>query len=267
MCLLAISSWRLLSWISRNRRDVLERDRGLVAEGLQQRDFLVGERPHFLPAQQDRAERLSLAIERHRRPRVRWPNCACELVAQRVFGALGQHVAHLDRRPSSSARPEIESRLIGSVSTCGHRIRRGPLRREMAQRCRRRSGTSTRPRRRRGAPRARRSRRAPAAVGRRARDHAQDFADRRLLVERLLGLVEQAHVVDRDRRLARERFHQRDLVGRKLAAPRGATAGSRRRRRRSRISGTARMARNPKRCWIGLGVRDIRVSSRGTMSA
>ena len=55
---------------------VLERDRRLVAEGLQQRDLPLGERPHFLPAQQDRAERLPFAEQRPRRT-VRWPKlCA-----------------------------------------------------------------------------------------------------------------------------------------------------------------------------------------------
>ena len=49
-------------------------------------------------------------------------------------------------------------------------------------------------------------------VGRRARDHAQDLADRRLLLERFLGLVEQAHVFDRDRRLVGEGLQQRDLL-------------------------------------------------------
>ena len=49
-------------------------------------------------------------------------------------------------------------------------------------------------------------------VGRRARDHAQDFRDRRLLLQRFLRLVEQPHVVDRDRGLIGERLHERDLL-------------------------------------------------------
>jgi hypothetical protein len=49
-------------------------------------------------------------------------------------------------------------------------------------------------------------------VGRRSRRDAQDLGDRGLLLERLLGLVEQAHVVDGDRGLAREGLDQRDLV-------------------------------------------------------
>ena len=51
-------------------------------------------------------------------------------------------------------------------------------------------------------------------VSRRSGDDAQYFADRRLLLERFLRLVKQTHVVDRDRRLARERLDQRHLVGR-----------------------------------------------------
>ena len=45
-----------------------------------------------------------------------------------------------------------------------------------------------------------------------AGDHAQDLADRGLLLERLLGLVEKPHVLDRDGRLIGEGLHQRDLL-------------------------------------------------------
>jgi hypothetical protein len=55
-------------------------------------------------------------------------------------------------------------------------------------------------------------------VGRRARDHAQDLAGRRLLLEGLgevgvlgLQLGEQARVLDGDGRLVGEGLHQRDL--------------------------------------------------------
>ena len=43
-----------------------------------------------------------------------------------------------------------------------------------------------------------RSRRTPAAVGRRAGDHLEDFRGGGLPLESFLGLVEQAHVFDRD---------------------------------------------------------------------
>src|SRR4030095_14284199 len=48
-------------------------------------------------------------------------------------------------------------------------------------------------------------------VGRRTRDDAQDCTRCRLMLERFLRLVEQAHILDRDRGLIGEGLHQRDL--------------------------------------------------------
>src|SRR5262249_35745234 len=48
-------------------------------------------------------------------------------------------------------------------------------------------------------------------VGRRPRDDAQDLGGRRLLLERLLDLFEQARVLDRDDRLVGERLQARNL--------------------------------------------------------
>ncbi len=53
-------------------------------------------------------------------------------------------------------------------------------------------------------------------VGRRAANHAQDFADHGLLLQRFLGLVEQTDVLDRNHRLGGEGLHQsRLLVGKR----------------------------------------------------
>ena len=49
-------------------------------------------------------------------------------------------------------------------------------------------------------------------VGRRLADHAQDLGGRRLPLQRLLRLVEQPRVLDRDHRLVRERLRERDLL-------------------------------------------------------
>ena len=71
----------------------------------------------------------------------------------------------------------------------------------------------------------------------------QDLARRRLLLERLLGLVEQAHVLDRDHRLVGEGLEQRDLLVRKWPGSAG-----RRRWRRShvpRARAAPSMLRNP----------------------
>ena len=43
---------------------VLDRDDGLVGEGFEQRDLLLGERPHFGAANQDSADRDSLTKQR-----------------------------------------------------------------------------------------------------------------------------------------------------------------------------------------------------------
>ena len=50
------------------------------------------------------------------------------------------------------------------------------------------------------------------AVGDRAADHAQHLGRRRLLLERLLGLVEEARVLDRDHGLVGEGLEQGDLA-------------------------------------------------------
>ena len=64
-------------------------------------------------------------------------------------------------------------------------------------------------------------------VGRRARNDAQDLADRRLLLERLLRLLEQAHVLDRDDGLVGEGLQQLDLLVRETAARPAAADGDR----------------------------------------
>ena len=74
---------------------VLERDRRLVAESAQECDLPLGERPHFLPAQQDHAERMPLAIERSRDHRA-MTEALCDFVAGRELAAVREHVAHLD---------------------------------------------------------------------------------------------------------------------------------------------------------------------------
>jgi len=49
------------------------------------------------------------------------------------------------------------------------------------------------------------------------RDYAKNVADRGLLLQRLLGLVEQPGVLDSDHRLCREALEQRDLLVRERA--------------------------------------------------
>ena len=65
-------------------------------------------------------------------------------------------------------------------------------------------------------------------VGDRAADHLQHLGGRRLLLQRLLGLVEQAHVLDRDHGLVGEGLHQADLGSAERPHLRCAAARSRR---------------------------------------
>src|SRR6516225_7769596 len=60
LCWLASSSWRLLSWISSNSR-TFSIDRGLIGEGRDQLDLLVGERLYFRARQGEHADRNTLA--------------------------------------------------------------------------------------------------------------------------------------------------------------------------------------------------------------
>ena len=63
-------------------------------------------------------------------------------------------------------------------------------------------------------------------IRRRAGDDAQDFARRRLLLQRFLEFLEQPHVLDGDHRLVGEGFEQLDLR-RGEGAHLGATCGQR----------------------------------------
>jgi hypothetical protein len=57
------------------------------------------------------------------------------------------------------------------------------------------------------------------AVGDRAADHAQHLRRRGLLLERFLGLVEEARVLDRDHGLVGEGLEQGDLARQERRAP------------------------------------------------
>ena len=113
-------------------------------------------------------------------------------------------------------------------------------------------------------------------VGDRAADHLQDLAGRRLLLERLLRLVEQPHVLDRDHRLVGEGLQQLDLLlaerpadsrGRRMIAPIAAPSRSIGTiARRSPLAGSS-PARGAQRSWIGVGrARRVRAASAAPAS-
>ena len=197
---------------------VLDRDRRLVGERLHQRDLLVGERPRLHAPQRDRADRVAFAHQRHRQDRaVPMPRCSSRAIGNSLRGAA----AMSSRWTTARSR----TRATGDRAA-GERHRRSPsssvgvLAESCDASCSASPSTRTDRRLGRVAKLSARSRDGVEHglhVAGRAADHAQDLADRRLLLERLLRLVEQPHVVDRDRRLPCERLDQRDLVGREQA--------------------------------------------------
>src|SRR4029077_9792870 len=78
---------------------------GLIAEGPQQRKLSLAERPYFLPAQQNRAERLLLAEQRHDDNRA-VPGAPRNLQTKWVVGPGCEHVIDLDG-------PAFEERAAG----------------------------------------------------------------------------------------------------------------------------------------------------------
>ncbi len=201
---------------------VFDGDHGLVGEGLDQVDLRRCEWTYLIAKQRDQADRLTVAQHRHREHGAK----AVAFLERADVGILGvderQYVFDMDAPPFQE-RPAADRGLahgqhivvrIGSVG--------GPIARHRAQ-----LRADDEP--------------DPAAfgttqlagafgkgvehrlhVGRRTADDFQDFGSRGLALQRLLRLVEQAHVLDRDHGLVGEGLQQRDLLrreGARLAAP------------------------------------------------
>ena len=133
------------------------------------------------------------------------------------------HRAACRRRAAHRRSARRAARAIARRSRRRSRERRGKVRGDRVARlaavggqlaaCRRRRPAGYRARRRRtGARSCRGSCRTPVRVGHRAADHLQHLGGGGLLLERLLGLVEQARVLDRDHRLVGEGLQQRQLL-------------------------------------------------------
>src|SRR5205823_1735753 len=74
---------------------ILDRDRRLVAEGLQQGDFPLIEGPYLLTAQQDRAKGFAFAKQRHHDDRA-VPGALRNLETERVLSRRSLHIGNLD---------------------------------------------------------------------------------------------------------------------------------------------------------------------------
>ena len=207
---LATSSWRLLSWISWNRRafwiaitawsaKVFSRPISLSVNG-RTSARMTRDRADAAPlaaSARTRAERLP-----DRLAQLRAGRSACRRQSRSVGYVHGAMLAH--RRAAGRC---VQA---GCGNDAGHRLR---ARRRGARR--HGAAPSSPPAR---CPRCADLRTAAGScpdllehrrgVGHRAADHAQHLGRRGLLLERLLGLVEQAHVLDRDHRLVGEGLEQ-----------------------------------------------------------
>ncbi len=204
---------RLLRLVEQPR--VLDRDHRLVGEGAQQRDLVLGERPRRLAHHHDRAD--AAVFPQHRREhareiadRVPWRD-ATSAGSRHRAAASGMWIDAAARaRPG---RCRSRSSGLGRVAVIGlNRPRRAARPRAPA---RRRAPERWRAGRSRTAARssARILSNTGARVGHRTADDLQHLGRGRLLLQRLLRLVEQPHVLDRDHGLVGEGLQQRDLLG------------------------------------------------------
>jgi hypothetical protein len=202
--------------------DVFDSDHCLVGERLEERDLFVGEGPDLRAADPDDTERDPVAQERHGERRLHAvlgrgrlgilrqglrevPVMNCLAVDHRAAHQVSpRQAAHRWHRRHAEGGDEAEHlafhakhlRVVRAAQASG--IRGNGVKHRLD-------------------------------VGRRGRDHTQDFARSRLLLEGFrerpvarFELLEQSHVLDRDDRLGGEGFNERDLLFRKrldLAPP------------------------------------------------
>ena len=200
--------------------NVLDGDDGLVREGLEQLDLCIAERDCLLATDVDGADRRVAAQHRDRKDTVVADRLG-PLRDVRVFGAAlsigDRNHATLENRPRGDAEATGRCGIRGPNSLKA--LQRGTIvagqRDHLAVEPEHETEKAiTQPRRTR-----RDSVEHGLHVGGRARDDAQDFAGRRLLLQRhgevaiaRLELLEEAHVLDGDDGLVGEGLEQLDLA-------------------------------------------------------
>ena len=199
---------RLLGLVEQPR--VLDRDHRLVGEGLQQRDLLVGERLRRLP--QDRRCSRCRGPPTASAQEAESCRCSTHVAHRAVLRHRSQCRGTLITAPVAQAPAPV---TVGSTVSESPRValdRRRRARPPTATVRRRRRGTCPAARSRTGAGNFRGSCRTPAAVSvTEPLMTSQHLGRRRLPLQRLLGLVEQPRVLDRDHRLVGEGLQQRDF--------------------------------------------------------
>ena len=199
---------------------VLDRDRGLVGEGLHQGDLTVREWPNLVSENHDHPQELS-SLE-HGDPK-HGPDGVHMYCPIGVLG-VGQDIMNVDRAPleggarragmasGSNGIPLDECSEFGGGVVRGHGSQKLTVEAEDE-----RAFGRAQPDRVLGQRLEDR-----LEIERGAADHLEQLAGRRLPLERLLGLVEQAHVLDRDHRLVGEGLEQLDVpVGERSGLVRG----------------------------------------------
>jgi hypothetical protein len=191
---------------------VFHRDHCLVGKGLQQRDFFLGERSLGLSRYGKRPDALTFPYQRNLQTGADAVGLGDEpfelddVVGFPVRDVHDLSIEHHLRREVLSTVERCRAHLGGQDVQAGHRVG-GQVKvgftpqKEYCRFCRHEALRALHDRLE-----------DRLRVGRRPGDDAQDLARRGLPLERLLGLIEQAHVLDRDNRLARERAYQVDLL-------------------------------------------------------
>jgi hypothetical protein len=195
--------------------------------------LLVAERLRRVARDLDRAD--AAAFPQHRREGDREAAAASAIARSGRRRRLGEDVAEVDDAAlaiaMSVARALERPRNVPASARSGLSRRAAEPGRVHAGR--RRSGRCPSPSRRTAAAAVEDLVEHRRGVGDRAADHLQHLGGRGLLLERLLGLVEQARVLDRDHRLVGEGAEQVDLL---VAETRRRLGGSRTGCRRPRPS-------------------------------
>jgi hypothetical protein len=239
---------------------VLDRDHRLVGERLEKFELLISEAAGLLAHDGNRTDRLRLA--QHRRHRY-GAEAEAAPVVPRVQGRVGRiGIADVHQRPVEDCRPGR------ALAAARHGDPFGTI--EDASR----SNHADAFRLGEDNGDARTSEYAQPAlddgvedrlrVRRRRRDDAQDLRRRRLPLERLLGLVEQPHVLDGDHRLVGEGLQQRNVglgEGARVAAAdrqcADGVAGAQ--KRHGEHSAYFQSACGPRFCGLRVGVVAVQV--------
>ena len=190
---------------------VLDRDHGLVGEGLHQVDVGLGERLDPAAQQRDHADRLAIAQHRHRQHRAEAVT-RLELAHVGVLGVDERNDVLDMQQPALEERTPADRRAAQRqlVLACRGRARSSAIARSLSPGDEQPHAAAFRLAEQPGALGDGVQHR--LHVGRRSADHLQHLGRRGLPLERLLGLVEQAHVLDRDHRLVGEGREQLDLL-------------------------------------------------------